>query len=170
MCTSVGDANASRYSTSLCIPTYTYLLYTRVSSRNSAVHFYYLPFYGRKSLPHADSRCAEGRRAIAREEGGGEGLVKKTNRIRLPRTPRRRRRRYAYVSLILASCTRRESSPLVKRKCGRYIIAQRCNILGECDLSSQIIKYTIIKVTVKMHILSFFLTFTRYLQFDFCFT
>lgn len=38
---------------------------TRASRRNSAVHFYYLPFYGRKSLPHADLRCAEGRRAIA---------------------------------------------------------------------------------------------------------
>lgn len=57
--------------TSIPIPT---LLYTRLSSRNSAVHFYYLPFYGRKSLPHADSRCAEGRRAIARE---GEGSFSK---------------------------------------------------------------------------------------------
>lgn len=51
-------ANASRYSTDVCT-------HTHISSRNSAVHFYYLPFYGRKSLPHADSRCAEGRRAIA---------------------------------------------------------------------------------------------------------
>lgn len=56
-------ANASRYNTNV-------RTYTHISSRNSAVHFYYLPFYGRKSLPHADSRCAEGRRASA------EGLVK----------------------------------------------------------------------------------------------
>jgi len=39
--------------------------YTHVSSRKSSVHFYYSPLYDRKSLPHADSRCAEGRRAIA---------------------------------------------------------------------------------------------------------
>jgi len=114
--------------TSIPIPT---LLYTRLSSRNSAVHFYYLPFYGRKSLPHADSRCAEGRRAIARK---GEGSFSKNE----PHThgslvSPRRRGRYAYVLLILTSCTRRESSPLVKRKYGRCII---CNILRECDLSS----------------------------------
>lgn len=57
------DANASRYSADV-------RTYTRVSSRNSAVHFYYLPFYGRKSLLHADSRCAEGRRAIAEGVSG----------------------------------------------------------------------------------------------------
>lgn len=63
------DANASRYIADV-------RTYTRVSSRNSAVHFYYLPFYGRKSLPHADSRCAEGRRAIT------EGVSVKTSRVR----------------------------------------------------------------------------------------
>lgn len=57
------NANASRYSTEV-------RTYTRISSRNSAVHFYYLSFYGRKSLPHADSRCVEGRRATAVGELG----------------------------------------------------------------------------------------------------
>jgi len=71
---SQSDTNASRYSIDI-------RTHTRISSRNSAVHFCYLLFYGRKSLPHADSWCTEGRRAIAK--GGSV----KTSRVRLPRMP-----------------------------------------------------------------------------------
>lgn len=93
--------------------------HTRISSRNSAVHFYYLPFYGRKSLPHADSRCAEGRRAIAKGGGRGErerGWVK-TSRVHGSLVCLRQKRGWGTYVRFWYARTRHEFSFLVKREC-----------------------------------------------------